>query len=91
MIALAEAIRRSGVPVKEISAGDRLRGGDGCTIEVLHPPRVRVRQRQRDIASMAFSLSDRPKCCQILSLPVKTSTLRSVVESRPDQARSGGV
>jgi len=39
MAALAEAIRRSGVSVAAISAGDRLRGGDGCGIEVLHPPR----------------------------------------------------
>lgn len=38
MAALREAIRQSGVPLREIRAGDRLSGGDGCLIEVLHPP-----------------------------------------------------
>lgn len=36
--ALRQAILAAGVPLKEIWAGDRLRGGD-CAIEVLHPPR----------------------------------------------------
>ena len=35
--ALQEAIRRSGVPVEAIQAGDRLAAGDDCRIEVLHP------------------------------------------------------
>jgi competence protein ComEC len=39
MLALGEAIRGSGVPVREVFAGDRLRGGEACRIEVLHPPR----------------------------------------------------
>ncbi len=39
MAALQEAIRDSGVPLREIHAGDLLPGGDGCRIEVLHPPR----------------------------------------------------
>lgn len=37
--ALQEAIRASGVPLRELGAGDRLPGGEGCMIEVLHPPR----------------------------------------------------
>ena len=37
--ALEHAIRRSGVPLREVFAGDRLQGGKGCQIEVLHPPR----------------------------------------------------
>lgn len=36
---LQEAIRRSGVPLREIRAGDRLLGGEDCLIEVLHPAR----------------------------------------------------
>ncbi|NLF09719.1 MAG: ComEC/Rec2 family competence protein, partial [Pirellulaceae bacterium] len=36
---LRAALDRHGVPVREIHAGDRLHGGDGCTIEVLHPLR----------------------------------------------------
>lgn len=39
IVALREAIREAEVPVREIFAGDRLRGGEGCRIEVLHPPR----------------------------------------------------
>jgi len=38
IVALREAIREADVPVREISAGDRLRGGEGCRMEVLHPP-----------------------------------------------------
>lgn len=37
--ALEDAIRRAGVPVHEVFAGDRLQGGGACQIEVLHPPR----------------------------------------------------
>jgi competence protein ComEC len=36
---LGDSLRRAGVPVREIWAGDRLCGGDGCCMEVLHPPR----------------------------------------------------
>ena len=36
--ALRDAIRQSGVPVRVIAAGDRLSVGEGCRIEVLHPP-----------------------------------------------------
>lgn len=36
---LSAAIRRNGVPVREVFAGDRLQGGRECQIEVLHPPR----------------------------------------------------
>ena len=39
MAALRTAIDRRGVPLREVRAGDRLRGGDGCSLEVLHPPR----------------------------------------------------
>lgn len=39
IVALREAIREAEVPVREIFAGDRLEGGEGCRIEVLHPPR----------------------------------------------------
>ncbi|OHB86539.1 MAG: hypothetical protein A2V98_20910 [Planctomycetes bacterium RBG_16_64_12] len=39
MIALEEAVRKAGVPVREIFAGDRLQGGEDCRIDVLHPPR----------------------------------------------------
>jgi len=42
MIALEDAIRRAKVPIREISAGDRLEAGEGCAIEVLHPTRRRV-------------------------------------------------
>ncbi len=37
--ALGDAILRAGVPLREIAAGDRLCGGDGCRIEVVHPTR----------------------------------------------------
>jgi competence protein ComEC len=37
--ALTSAIRRRGVPVREVSAGDHLSGGEGCGMEILHPPR----------------------------------------------------
>jgi len=39
LVALREAIRESGVPLREISANDRLPGGEDCVIEVLHPIR----------------------------------------------------
>jgi len=39
IVALREAIREAEVPVREIFAGDRFQGGEGCRIEVLHPPR----------------------------------------------------
>jgi competence protein ComEC len=39
LAALREAIGEWGVPVREIFANDRLRGGQRCLIEVLHPPR----------------------------------------------------
>ncbi len=42
MLALKEAIRGAEVPVREIYAGDRLEGGVGCRIEVVHPPRKGV-------------------------------------------------
>lgn len=35
---LREALGRSGIEVREIRAGDRLDGGDGCVMESLHPP-----------------------------------------------------
>jgi competence protein ComEC len=39
---LRGAIDRHGVPVREVRAGDRLRAGDRCRVEVLHPPRYGV-------------------------------------------------
>jgi len=39
MDVLRRAIERHGAPVVEIRAGDNLRRGGGCQIEVLHPPR----------------------------------------------------
>ncbi len=36
--ALRAAIDRSGTPLGNLQAGDRLLGGVGCTMEVLHPP-----------------------------------------------------
>ena len=36
---LHSAIEEHGVPVHEVRAGDRLRAGQGCAVEVLHPPR----------------------------------------------------
>ena len=38
MTALRQSIRDFEIPLREIHAGDRLPGGDGCAIEVLHPP-----------------------------------------------------
>ena len=38
--ALRESLRGAAVPVHAIAAGDRLSGGEGCRIEVLHPPRA---------------------------------------------------
>ncbi|MGQ9576201.1 MAG: ComEC/Rec2 family competence protein [Thermoguttaceae bacterium] len=37
--ALRTAFQQAGVPIRQIYAADRLRGGDGCWIQVLHPPR----------------------------------------------------
>jgi competence protein ComEC len=39
LTALHDALRKANVPVRETFAGDRLSGGQGCSIEVLHPPR----------------------------------------------------
>ena len=39
---LHSAIDEHGVPVHEVRAGDRLRAGQGCAVEVLHPPRYGV-------------------------------------------------
>lgn len=39
---LREAIESRHIPVGEVRAGDRLRVGDGCDIEVLHPARYGV-------------------------------------------------
>jgi competence protein ComEC len=39
---LAESIRRARVPLRTICAGDHLRGGPDCAIEVIHPPRKGV-------------------------------------------------
>lgn len=36
---LRQSIEQAGVPIRAIAAGDRLQGGDGCRIEVLHPTR----------------------------------------------------
>ncbi len=38
ILALADAIRRSGTPLREVWAGNRFSGGPDCTLEVLHPP-----------------------------------------------------
>ena len=35
---LQNAVRRSGVPMREVAIGDRLSSGDDSRIEVLHPP-----------------------------------------------------
>jgi competence protein ComEC len=35
---LSKSIERARVPVRVIAAGDRLSGGPGCWLEVLHPP-----------------------------------------------------
>ncbi len=37
--ALKSALRNAGVPVREISAGERLESGEDCRLVVLHPPR----------------------------------------------------
>jgi competence protein ComEC len=37
--ALRAAIARHGVPIREVWAGDRLRGGGGVKLDILHPPR----------------------------------------------------
>ncbi len=42
VMALRKAIDRHGIAVREVRAGDRLRTGNGCAIEVLHPPRFGV-------------------------------------------------
>jgi competence protein ComEC len=42
LTALAESIRRARVPLRTICAGDHLRGGPDCAIEVIHPPRKGV-------------------------------------------------
>jgi len=39
LTALEEAVGRSGVPVRPIHGGSRLRVGEGCQVEVVHPPR----------------------------------------------------
>jgi competence protein ComEC len=38
LMALKEAIARSGVPVRPIHGGNRLEVREGCQVEVLHPP-----------------------------------------------------
>lgn len=38
LLALRERIFEAGVPLQEIAAGDRLFGGEGAQIEILHPP-----------------------------------------------------
>ena len=43
--ALREAIGDSGVPLRQLDAGDRLPGGRDCLIEVVHPPRRGVSDR----------------------------------------------
>jgi len=35
---LRDALDRARVPIREISSGNRLSGGPGCVLEVLHPP-----------------------------------------------------
>jgi competence protein ComEC len=40
--ALQTALDQSGVPLREVWSGDRLRLGSGATAEVLHPPRTGV-------------------------------------------------
>jgi competence protein ComEC len=39
LAALRTAIDGRGVPIREVRSGDRLAGGEGCMIEMLHPPR----------------------------------------------------
>ena len=38
METLDRSIRQADTPIREVYAGDRIHGGDGCVIEVLHPP-----------------------------------------------------
>lgn len=35
---LAQCINRAGVPIRVLASGDRLSGGPGCWLDVLHPP-----------------------------------------------------
>ncbi len=35
---LRRSIEQSGTPLREVAAGDRLRGPDGCRLEISHPP-----------------------------------------------------
>ena len=35
---LSQSLEKAGVPVRVIASGDRLSGGTGCTLEILHPP-----------------------------------------------------
>jgi competence protein ComEC len=39
---LRQAIRRAGVPLREVWAGDRLKIGTDLTVDILHPPRIGV-------------------------------------------------
>jgi competence protein ComEC len=39
MLALRKAIDEAKVPVREVFSGDLLQAGEGCRIDVLHPPR----------------------------------------------------
>ncbi len=39
---LRQSIEAAGVPIRQVSAGDRLRGPASCTLEVSHPPRKGV-------------------------------------------------
>ncbi len=41
---LREALDNYDIPVRAMRAGDRLDGGDGCTLEVLHPPRAGIQE-----------------------------------------------
>ncbi len=35
---LSQSIERAKVPIRVIASGDRLSGGPGCVLEILHPP-----------------------------------------------------
>jgi competence protein ComEC len=39
LMALKQSLETTGVPIREISMGDRLAAGDGVLVEVLHPPK----------------------------------------------------
>jgi competence protein ComEC len=39
---LRQSIERAGVPIRLVAAGDRLRGPEGCTLDISHPPRKGV-------------------------------------------------